>query len=163
MKKGWFAAMTAVLCIGLAGTALADESDGASVTYEVTAINELDVSGNPGNMTVTTATAGEQPDAVTDSSTTYAITTNGTNKKITAVLDGDMPDETTLSVTLTAPNGGTSAGQVTLSSAAADVVTGITEVAENGKNITYELDAEVGAGIVGSASKTVTFTIADGN
>jgi hypothetical protein len=162
MKKQWIALMTVALCFGLAATVLAADNDGATVTYEVTAINELDISGNPGNMTVSTATAGSQPEAVTDATTTYAITTNGTNKKITAELDTAMPTGTTLKVNLAAPSVGISAGQVTLSTSAADVVTGITEVVDSAKTISYELGATVDAGVVGSATKTVTFTIADG-
>ena len=164
MKNRWFALMTLAFCFGLAGAAFAvdDNEDAATVTYEITAINALDVSGNPGNLTVSTATAGAQPDAVTDATTTYAITTNGTDKKITAALDTGMPHDTTLTVTLAAPSVGSSAGAVVLSTEAADVVTGITEVVDSGKTITYELDATVAAGIVGSGSKTVTFTITDG-
>lgn len=131
-----------------------------TVTYEVTAINEISVSGNPSALTVSAATAGSQPDEVTDSTTTYAITTNQ-SKKITGILNSAMPSGVTLKINLVAPTGGTSASDVSLLATAADLVTGITPVAESGKTITYKLSATVAAGVVASANKTVTLTIAD--
>ncbi len=133
-----------------------------TVTFEVQAIDEISVSGNPAALIVSTATAGSEPDAVTDNATTYSVTTNGTNKKITGVLDSAMPANTTLQVNLTAPTGGSSAGSVTLSASAADLVTGITQRAESGLTITYTLSATVSAGIVASDSRTVTLTLTAG-
>ncbi|MBK1701750.1 hypothetical protein [Thiococcus pfennigii] len=142
--------------------AFAADNDDQTITYEVTAINEIAVSGNPGNLTVSTATAGSQPDAVTDDSTTYAITTNGTNKRITAALDEAMPANVTLSLTATAPAGGaSSSGKVALTASAQSVVTGITQVAESEIGLEYELSATVAAGIVASDTVDVTLTIAD--
>jgi len=156
-------ALAAAVGLLTSGAVLAGASATQDITYEVTAINEISVSGDPGNLTVSTATAGSQPDAVTDSSTTYSITTNETGKKITAAIDTAMPANVTLSLTATAPSVGTSAGKQPLSDSAADVVTGITQVAESGIGLSYELDATVTAGVVESASKTVTLTIADGS
>ncbi|MHB0937190.1 MAG: hypothetical protein ACYDCO_03120 [Armatimonadota bacterium] len=150
------------LMLFAAVSAYAANSATQTVTYEVSAINEISVSGNPGALTVSTATAGSQPNSVSDSSTTYAITTNGTSMKITGAINTNMPANTTLSVNLTAPTGGTSAGATSLSTVAADLVTGITTLAESGKTIAYTLSATVTAGVVGSASKTVTLTIAAG-
>ncbi len=149
------AALLAPLAVNAANSA------NQTVTFEVAAIDELSVSGNPGALTVNTATAGSQPDAVTDATTTYALTTNaGTDaRKITAVLDTAMPANTTLTVTLGAPTGGSSPGAVTLTNAAADVVTGVDSVAESGLGISYNFSATVAAGVVASASKTVTFTL----
>ena len=67
-----------------------------------------------------------------------------------------------LKANLAAPTGGTSAGDVTLSNVAADVVTAITKRAETAKTITYTLSATVAAGVVASAQKTVTLTLTDG-
>ncbi|MCF7984024.1 MAG: hypothetical protein K9L70_06440 [Thiohalocapsa sp.] len=155
--------MTAAVALAISGAALAGNEATQTVGYEVTAIDEIAVSGNPGALTINSATAGSQPDAVTDSGTTYAITTNGTNKKITAALDTAMPENVTLSLTATAPSGGTSSGKVALGATAADVVTGITKVATSGIGLSYELAATVSAGVVASANKTVTFTLTDGS
>ena len=144
----------------VSGGAFAAESADQTVTYEVTAINELAVSGDPGALTIDSATAGSEPDAVSDATSSYDITTNGSNKKITAVIDSDMPTGMVLSLTA-ASAGGSGGGEQTLSTAAADVVTDLTEVAESGQTLTYGLSATVAAGVVASASKTVTLTISD--
>lgn len=152
----------AALVASLASASVAFAADNATqtVTFEVQAINELSNSGNPGALVVSTATAGSEPDVATDSTTTYAITTNGTSKKITASIDAPMPDGVTLKVTLGAP-AGASANQITLGTVAVDAVTAITEVAESGKTISYELSALVTAGVVASDSTTVTYTVVD--
>ena len=62
-----------------------------TVTYSVSAINELSVSGNPAALAVSTATAGSEPDDATDATTTYGISTNQTGTKITAAIDTAMP------------------------------------------------------------------------
>jgi hypothetical protein len=147
--------LTAVTGAHAAGSAV------QSFNVAVSAINELSVSGNPGTLTVNSATAGSAPNGVTDASTTYAITSNETNKKITAQLDVDMPAGITLGVLLTAPTGATAASQ-SLSTVAADVVTGISKLNESGKSISYTLAATAAAGTLTSAGKQVTFTIIDG-
>ena len=133
-----------------------------TVTYEVTAINELAVSAATASLTVNAATSGSAPTAVTDATTSYSITTNETNRKITGAIDSNMPSGVTLSVTLAAPTGATSAGKQALSTSAADLVTSIATINETGKTITYELAATAAAGVVASASKTVTLTITAG-
>ncbi len=149
------------LCL-LSGIAMAATSATQTVTYEVTAINAITVSGNPAALTVNAATAGSAPTAVSDATTTYAITTNEIGKKITGAINTNMPAGLTLTVNLVAPTGGSSAGATSLSSVAADLVTGITTLNESAKTITYNLSATSAAGVVGSASKTVTLTIVDG-
>jgi hypothetical protein len=162
MKTRLIIAAAMALVLGLSSLALAGSTATQSVTYEVQAINEISVSGDPDSLIINTATAGSEPNDATDNSTTYAITTNGSNKKITGAIDTAMPSNVTLKINLTAPTGGTSVGPVVLSATAADLVTEISTVAESGKTIAYTLTATVGAGVVASASKTVTLTIADG-
>lgn len=145
--------------LGVSGWALAAGTATQTVTFEVQAINEISVSGNPAALVINSAVAGSEPGAITDATTTYAITSNETAKKITGVLDTAMPAGTTLQVALAAPTGATSIGPVTLSNVAADLVTGIAQVAESGKTITYTFSATVAAGVVAPATKTVTFTI----
>jgi len=146
----------------LSGIAMAATSATQTVTYAVSAINAITVSGNPAALTVNAATAGSAPTAVSDATTTYAITTNETGKKITGAINTAMPAGVTLTVNLTAPTGGTSAGATSLGTSASDLVTGITTLNESAKTITYNLSATSAAGVVGSASKTVTLTIVDG-
>lgn len=151
-----------VAALFTSASAFAASSATQSVTFAVSAINELSTSGNPGTMTVSTATAGSAPNAVSDASTSYAITTNESTRKITAAIDLAMPAGVTLTTTLAAPTGATSAGAVTLGTVAADAVTGITKLNESGKTITYSLSATSAAGVVTSTSRTVTYTITAG-
>jgi len=143
-----------------AGTLHAQSSANQTVTYEVQTINQIAVTGSP-SLTITTATAGSQPTEVTATGS-YAITVNDTARKITIGLNSDMPTDVTLTATLAAPTGATSAGALTLSSTAQDAVTGITCVIGSALNIAYALDATVEAGVVASANKTVTLTIVAG-
>lgn len=65
---------TLIICAvapAIAGTAMAVSSITQSVTYLVSAINEISVSGNQGALNVTTTTAGSEPAAVSDATTTY--------------------------------------------------------------------------------------------
>ncbi|HYW10612.1 MAG TPA: hypothetical protein VE871_01615 [Longimicrobium sp.] len=131
-----------------------------TVSYEVAAVDQISVSGSP-SLVVNTATAGSGLTSASASGT-YAVTTNGTGRKITASLDTNMPSGVTLTVSLGAPTGATSAGTVTLSTTAQDVVTGITTVNQSGLSIGYGLSATVAAGVVPAGNKTVTYTITAG-
>ncbi|MBS3917992.1 MAG: hypothetical protein KG012_03790 [Deltaproteobacteria bacterium] len=162
MKKLLTCLVILGIFFGVINLAMAGNTANQTVTYEVAAINESSVSGNPGALTVNAATAGSEPDEVTDSSTTYNITTNGTNKKITGQIDSVMPTGTTLKINLVAPTGGNSAGNVILTSSPADLVTGITKKKGSGLGITYKLSATVDAGEVAPATRTVTLTITSG-
>lgn len=158
--------VTALCVVGLlrlTHLAFGGDTTTQTVTFEVTAINELTVSGDPHTLSVSAATPGSAPSSATDSTTTYAITTNESNRKITGAINSDMPSGVTLSVTLAAPTGGSSAGKQALTSSATDLVTGISTVNESGKAITYELEATTAAGVVSSASKTVTLTVTAGS
>jgi hypothetical protein len=152
--------VAAALILGAGGIAMAAETANQTVTYQVEAINELSVSGNPGALTVNAAVAGSAPTAVSDATSSYAITTNETARKITGAIDTAMPAGVTLTANLAAPAGGSSAGAVALTSTAADLVTGISTLHETAKSITYGLSVTSAAGVVPSATKTVTFTIA---
>lgn len=143
--------------LSLAGSALAQQT----ATYEVQAINEFSSTGSP-SLVVNSATAGSAPDAATDATSTYSITTNETNRKITAALGTAFTSGVTLSLNMAAPTGATSAGTKVLGTTAIDMVTGITEVNESGLTMTYTLDADVTDGVVASATKEVTFTIIAG-
>lgn len=153
-----------ILCLVLVcGLAFGGNTATQTVTFEVQAIDEISVSTDPGALTISTASAGSEPVDATDNTTTYAITTNGTNKKITGGINSDMPANVTLQVNLGAPGGSSSSGDVSLSSTAADLVTGITQRAQSGLSITYTLSATVAAGVVASGTRTVTLTVTDGS
>jgi hypothetical protein len=149
----------ALALTALAGTAAAQTQ---TVTYSVSAINEMSVSGSPGALDITTAVAGSAPTSASDATTTWAITSNQTDTKVQAAINTAMPTGVTLSLTLGAPTGATSTGAVALGTIAADMVTGITKLNESAKTITYNLAATTAAGVVASADKTVTYTVVAG-
>ena len=153
----------AFAALAITSSAFAGNSANQTVTYEVTAINELAVSAPTASLTVNSATAGSAPNAATDNSTSYAITTNESNRKITGSINSNMASGLTLSATLAAPTGATSAGKQALSTTPVDLVTGISLLNESGKGISYELAATSAAGVVSSATKTVTLTITAGS
>jgi hypothetical protein len=163
MKRVLVLFTVAALLLFTGGLSLASNSAPQTVTFQVQAINEISVSGNPAALIVSAATAGSEPDSVSNSATTYAITTNcgADAKKITAAINADMPSGVTLNLTLAEPTNGTSAGAKSLSTLAEDVVTAIDAVAESGLTITYELSATVAAGVLSSDTRTVTLTLTD--
>ncbi len=154
-----------IAALALALTAAAGEASAQqqTVSFSIDPINQMSVSGNPGALTINAATAGSAPTSVNDASTTWAITTNQTGTKVTAAIGELMPTGVKLQVQLAAPTGASSAGSVELGTVASDVVTGITKLDEAGKTITYTLSATAAAGVVASASRTVTYTVVAGN
>lgn len=146
--------------ISLTGSASAQTAT-QSVTIAVNAINQIAFTGSP-SLTITTATAGSNPTSATDASATWAVTTNQTGAKITGSIASAMPAGVTLSVSLAAPAGGSSAGSQALGTTAVDLVTGITKLAQSGLGVTYTLGATAAAGVVASTSRVVTYTITGG-
>lgn len=153
-------AASLALVLGASGLAKAQTAT-QTVTFAVNAINVISVAGSP-SLTITTAGAGSAPSSVTDATSTWAVTTNQTGAKITASIASNMPAGLTLSVNLAAPTGATSNGALALSTVAADLVDGITKVAQGGLSMTYTLDATAAAGVVASATRLVTYTISGG-
>ncbi len=132
-----------------------------TVTFQVNAINRIAFVGAP-SLTITTAVAGSAPTSATDASASWAVTTNQTGAKITASIPSNMPAGLTLSSSLAAPAGATSAGFQALSTVSADLVTVITKLAQGTLGVTYKLDATAAAGVVASGSRVVTYTITGG-
>ena len=152
--------LAAAAVLGSAIGVNAGPSATQDVSFTVAAINEISVSGTP-SLTVNSATAGSAPTAVT-ANATYAITTNESNRKITGAINSAMPSGLTLSATLGAPSGASSAGKQPLGTTAVDLVTGISTLNETGKSITYELEA-TSAAQPQSGTRTVTLTITAGS
>ena len=100
------------------------------------------------SVTVSSATAGSAPTAATDTSLTYAITTNTTGAKITGKINSAMPSGLTLSANLTAPTGGSANSDVALGTSDSDLVTGITKLNESALPIEIKLAATSAAGAV---------------
>ena len=150
---------TMALMIG-ASSAAAAQTATQTVTFQVDAINQIAFSGSP-SLVINTATAGSAPTAAT-ASASWAVTTNQSGAKITASIGSNMPAGLTLTASLAAPTGGSSAGAQSLSTTAVDLVTSITKLAEGSLGVTYSLSATPAAGVVSSTTRTVTYTITGG-
>jgi len=129
------------------------------VTISVSEIAIISVQGGLVNLTIDTATAGSDPAPAT-ADVTYNVSTNGSNKKITAALDNDMPAGLTLTANMAAPAAASSSGALELSSSAVDLVTGISSLRANGLDLSYEASATLDVA-VGDVDRTVTYTITD--
>lgn len=152
--------MTMALMTGAVSAAAAQTATQV-VTFQVDAINQVAFTGSP-SLTINTATAGSAPSAVTNSTASWAVTTNQTGAKITASISSAMPTGVTLAVNLSAPTGASSAGSQALGTTAVDLVTSITKIAQGSLGVTYSLTATAAAGVVSSTSRTVTYTITGG-
>lgn len=158
IRSAAFASALAVLApLGVACAQTATQV----VRFEVTAVNQIGVSGSPAPLAITTATAGSALTSVTSGGSSLAVTTNETNKKITAALDQPLPSGVTLEVTLVAPSGASSRDYVALSTAGADLVTGISAINATALPLTYRLSATPQASI-GVQTRTITYTIVSG-
>jgi hypothetical protein len=148
------------LALGLGAAASASAQATQSVSFQVDAINQIAFTGAP-SLVVSSATAGAEPTSAT-AVVSWGVTTNQGNAKITASINAALPAGVTLLVSLAAPGGATSAGSVALGTTEMDLVTGLTRVAQSGLGGTYTLSATAAAGVVPSATRTVTFTITGG-
>jgi hypothetical protein len=68
-----------------------------------------------------------------------------------------------LEISLAAPQGAASAGEVFLGTGASDLVTGISSVVASALPITYRLSADAIAHMPAPQTRTVTFTIVSGS
>jgi hypothetical protein len=121
----------------------------------------LTVAAPPAALTITTAVAGNQPTTASVAST-YLVQVKPVAgvKKITAALDASMPANTSLTMTMAAPTGATSAGPVVMSTTTTDMVVNLASVnPASTQAITYAFSATVAAGVLTSQSRTITFTL----
>jgi hypothetical protein len=132
-----------------------------TVTFQVSAINQIAVTGAP-SLVINAAVAGSAPTSVTSAANTWSVTTNQSTAMITASIPSAMPAGLTLSANLTAPAGATSTGLTALGTVAVNVVTGITKLNSAALGLTYQLDATAAAGVVSSSTRVVTYTITGG-
>ena len=153
--KRFFSFFAAALFLTTASFAQSNVST-QQVSINVEEIDVISISGSV-NMTINTATAGEAPDAAT-ASATYAVTTNGKNRKISAELDQDMPEGLTLYAEMSAPGDASSKGKVELSGKAKDLIHKLTKVNASGLSLAYEAVATVDAD-PDNVTRTVTYTI----
>jgi hypothetical protein len=160
MKTSSFRMIGAFAAFAAIHTAAAQTAT-QTVTFQVTAINQIAVTGTP-SLVINTAAAGSAPTSVTAAGNTWSVTTNQSGASITASIPSAMPAGVTLSTNLTAPAGATSTGLTALGTTAVNVVTGITKLNAAGLGLSYQLDATAAAGVVTSGTRVVTYTITGG-
>ena len=147
----------ALIATTLTGSALAQTNVASQqVSVNVSEIAVIAVHGNI-NLTINTATAGQEPEPAT-AAATYDVSTNGSNKKISAQLDSNMPKDLKLFATMAAPNSATSTGRKELKDKSVDLVTGITKVRGSGLALTYEAEAKIEA-TPDNVTRTITYTL----
>jgi hypothetical protein len=152
--------LATVALLASTATVASAQTANQTITFQVDAINQIAFTGSP-SLVINTATAGSNPTNAT-AAATWAVTTNQTGAKVTASIGSDMPSGLTLSVNLSAPTGGSSAGAQALSTVAVDLVTNITRIAQGALSASYSLAASPTAGVVSSTTRTVTYTITGG-
>jgi hypothetical protein len=155
------AAMMGLFALGFAFDSATAQTATQTVHFSVVAMSRVAVSGNAGPLTVNTANAGSAPTSASVGGSSYAITTNESNQKISAAIDTPMPSGVTLAVSLGAPAGAASAGSKMLNTSSADLVTEISSVSAAALPIIYTLSASATAAVA-PGTRTVTFTVAAG-
>jgi hypothetical protein len=134
-----------------------------ALSFTVNAVQKISLSGTPNPLVISDGTTGTDALATaSDNNTRYSIVHNGSaTKRITAVLDSDLPAGMALSVAL-ATGSGSSAGSVVVSAGTAvNLVTGITRGAFANQPIVYTFSANASAGELPTTTKTVTLTLTD--
>ena len=159
--KTYFTVILALAALYL-GWAMAGNSVTQTLNFQIGSFNEIAVSGDPDRFVIDRLNPGPFRTEITDSSTTYSITTNGENRKITMQLDQNMPQNTDLKVTLTPPPGCQGNLEVPLSANAVDVITGISHKVAANLGITYKFGADSKAGTLAPTTRVVTITICNG-
>jgi hypothetical protein len=160
MRKSLVLAMV-VLSTMLAVNAFAATYANQTITFEIMEISQISVSDNPGPLVISLLDEFGDLVSATDATTWYDITTNEVSQRITGELSSSMPNYTTLEVALDAPTGGSSSGQVVLTTSPQNLVTGISTLSETELTIGYEFSATIAAQHIHESYRTVTLTIAD--
>jgi hypothetical protein len=139
--------------------ALANDKASQIVTFCVQAVNEIAVAGDWKITDIRTAMVGSQSVKVINATSTYLVTTNEEQKKITGFLNTSLPKDSNLSISLEAPAGAISAGGVDLKNTPVDLVTAVSKVADAHRVITYTFTSPVVARLTKPLSQVVTLTI----
>lgn len=154
-----------LVCMALAlGGQVYAQGEGSTATQILTLavqpISKIAVSGNPNPLIITTAQPGSDLTSVQDENTTYSVTTNLSNMKIVASINGQMPAGTHLFLELKSLQG-TSKGVIDISNALSpvDVVSGIGRGTDKNQTVSYLFAAEASVSEIPSDSRVVTLTL----
>lgn len=160
MRRSKLVLVLAAGVLALTSRVASAQSDTSTVTYTISAVTLVEVAGDVSLTINDVNSVGGGLKNATDS-TTYAITNNAGSKKIVGKINTNMPSNTTLTLTASAPASGASAGAVSLTSSNKDLVNAIGAVDQTGVSLSFVLAANVNAALVTSATKTLTLTLVD--
>lgn len=113
----------------------------------------------PASLTISSATAGGQPTAVSDQSARYSVTAATGQMKISGKLLVAPPAGVTITITLSAPTGAVSLGTVVLSNSDQPLVRYIPVGQYSNMSVTFTLSASVSAGVVPYSASDVILTL----
>ena len=144
--------------LSFCGMVWAGNTANHTITVTVSTINELSITGGNFTLSISAATAGSNPTDATDNTTTDLnwSTTDVASKKITVATSLASPTFT-LKVVAQTVSSGTAAAEVTLSTTAADFVTGISTTIGT-CDLSYTAQATAAQG-TGSDAHVVTYTL----
>jgi hypothetical protein len=162
-----------VLGFALVGPAGAASTATQTLSMQVGAICVVSVTGNPSTLSVAAPGTGGQTPVSGTSNSTYAQYTStvaaGQTRKLTVAWGASDAAPAGCSLKLMATpnvgtNQGTSAGQITMTSTAQDLVTTIKSCATgtsaaSGAQLAYSLDVTDPTALVAGATKTATVTL----
>jgi len=160
MKK--YIIITAMFVFGFSGVCLAAGNDTTTINYSVAAINELNMRDIAFTLSIEEATAGQELTPMHVEGL-YDLTTNCAldSKKMTAQINTNMPSGVVLALGIEAATGALSSSIASLTSTPQNCMTGIDATAQSDLRLNLDLQATVSAGVVPSASKTLTVTLTD--
>lgn len=148
-----------MLALG-SGRMLEAQTATQTVTFSVVSSSRATIANVAAPMTVRTASKGRTSTSASVAGSSYAITTNESNQKISASLNEALPSGLSLAVSLSAPVGASSRGATPLGATAADVVTGISGTDAVALPLVYTLTASSVPD--GSNRRIVTYTVTSG-
>jgi len=146
------------LVVAALGSTAAIAADNANqkLTFQVRPFVNITLADASLNLTISSIPLGGFGEATASSS--YALVNNKLDQKITASLDSEMPEATTLELKADAPKGAKAAGVVTLSPKAVDIASGVDRVNEGGLSLGYAFKATEQAATEAFV-RTVTYTV----
>jgi len=149
----WF--LTPLVALAQTGSSVVQ-----TLNIEVKPITKIAVSGNPGALYITDASAGSDVLSVSDNNSNYSMMTNLDNMKIVASINNPMPEGTRLMMKLESSKG-SSSGLVDVSNAMSpvEVVTALGKGSDLNQSITYTFAANASIGQINVDSRVVTLTL----
>jgi hypothetical protein len=142
--------LAALLLLALSTAPAAAQTATQLVRFQVLVQQRAVVQQMPGPL------APRGPEAAV-STGAFGFASNEPNRKITASLDAAMPEGSSLAVTMAAPAGARSAGEIIVGTDATDVVTEIPPSQSSGLPMRYAVRAP--DGLSSSEQRLVTYTV----